>query len=73
MNTVFVENGLAIEIHYFNDNPKQMMIYLPDHQKTYFVSPEDYDRQLRIMSCKWIDEVEMAIHKFLNQKEAENA
>ena len=71
MNTLFTVNGLALEIHFFNENPKEMMIYLPDIGKTYFVSVEDYRRQLGIMHCKWINEIEMGIHKFLNQGKGE--
>ena len=67
MSNVFIQNGLAVEIHYFNNNPKEMMVYLPDVSKTYFVLVLDYDRQLKIMNCKWVNEVETAILRFLNQ------
>ena len=67
MSNVFIQNGLAVEIHYFNNNPKEMMVYLPDVSKTYFVSVLDYDRQLKIMNCKRVNEVETAILRFLNQ------
>jgi hypothetical protein len=65
---VFVEDNLAIEIHYTNTELTEMMLYLPDHAKTYFLSVRDYDRQLRIMNCKWINEIETAILKFVNQE-----
>ena len=67
MNTKFTVSGIAIEIHFFDNDPKEMMVFLPDYNKTYFVSVLEHSRQLKTMSCKWLGEVELAIHKFLTQ------
>jgi hypothetical protein len=66
---VFTEDDLAIEIHYTNEQQTEMMVYLPNKAKTYFVSVQDYDRQLRItMKSPWSDQIEKAILKFINQE-----
>jgi hypothetical protein len=65
---VFIENNLAVEIHYTNTELTEMMIYLPDHGKTYFLSVRDYYRQLEIMKSPWTDQICRVILKFVNQE-----
>lgn len=66
---VFIENGNTIKIHYTNKQKTEMMIYLPQHEKTYFVSITNYDWQLKIMKSPYLTEIEKAIGKFLNEKQ----
>ena len=67
MSSIFVESGVAMEIHYFEGNLNNLMIWMTDFQKPYFVTVEDYHNQLQQMKCKYANEIESAIHKFLNQ------
>jgi hypothetical protein len=67
MGNVFVENNLLIEIHYFESNLHNLMVYITNKGKTYFVTPENYSDQLRQVKCPYIVEIEKAIVKFLNQ------
>ena len=67
MSSVFVENGVAMEIHYFEGNLNNLMIWLTYQQKPYFVTVENYHNQLQQMKCKYAVEIEKAILKFLNQ------
>jgi hypothetical protein len=67
MSNVFVENGLSIEVHYFESNLHNLMVYITNKGKTYFVTPEDYHNQLRQVKCPYTDEIEKAIVKFLTQ------
>ena len=67
MSSVFVENGVAMEIHYFEGNLNNLMIWLTYQQKPYFVTVENYHNQLMQMKCKYAVEIEKAIVKFLNQ------
>ena len=69
MSDVFVESGIAMEIHYFESNLNNIMVYLPDQGKTYFLTPDNYHYQLQSVKCKYAEEIESAIVKFLNQKE----
>ena len=64
---VFIENNLTIEVHYFESNLHNLMIWIVEVQKPYFVTVEDYHNQLQQMKCKYANEIESAIHKFLNQ------
>ena len=59
---------MDIQIHYTNKKETEMMVYLPSHNKTYFVSVDDYDRHLKIMRSPWINEIEKAIREFLKEK-----
>ena len=64
---VFVENNITIEIHYTNNLKTEMMVYLPEYEKTYFVSITNYNWQLKIMKSPYITEIEKAIGKFLKE------
>ena len=68
---VFIENGLSIEIHYFEGNIHNLMIWLTYEQKPYFLTVEDYHNQLQQMKSKHAVEIESAIHKFLTQSKGE--
>jgi hypothetical protein len=65
MNTYNIR-GTAIEIHFTDDEDTEMMVYLPDHNKTYFVSAEGYIRQLEKMNAVNCTEVQEAVYNFLN-------
>jgi hypothetical protein len=67
MSSIFVENGVAMEIYYFEGNLHNLMIWMTDFQKPYFVTVDNYSNQLRQMKCKYSAEIEVAIIKFLNQ------
>ena len=69
MSDVFTVNNINMEIHYFESNLNNLMIWMTDFQKPYFVTVDNYHYQLQAMKSKWIDEIESAIVKFLNQKE----
>jgi hypothetical protein len=67
MSSVFTENNIGIEIHYFESDLNNLMIWLTYQQKPYFVTVDNYHNQLQQMKCKYADEIEKAILKFLNQ------
>ena len=67
MSNVFIEDGLSIEIHYFESNLHNVMVYVTNKAKTYFVTPENYHVQLLQVKCPYINEIEKAIIKFLAQ------
>lgn len=69
MSSVFIEDGIGIEIHNFEGSKNNLMIYLPDQEKTYFLTPDNYHYQLQSIKCRYAVEIESAIVKFLNQKE----
>jgi hypothetical protein len=69
--SVFTENGLVMEIHYFESNLNNLMVWLTDYQKPYFLTVDNYQNQLRQMKCKYSVEIESAIRKFLIQDKGE--
>lgn len=70
MSNVFTINDITMEIHYFEGNIHNLMVWMTNFQKPYFLTVEDYQNQLRQMKCRYADEIEAAIVKFLNQKES---
>ncbi len=64
---VFVKNGITIEIHYTNNQETEMMVYLLNYNKTYFISITDYERQLMKMKSLYITEIKKAIEEFLEE------
>ena len=59
---------MKTEIH-FNDSPynREMTIYLPDENKTYFMLVDRYDEMLRRIKFTRIDELEKEIRLFLEK------
>lgn len=59
---------MKTEIH-FNDSPynREMTIYLPDENKTYFMPVDRYDEMLRRIKFSRIDELEKEIRLFLEK------
>ena len=59
---------MKTKIH-FNDSPynREMTVYLPDENKTYFLPVDRFDEILRIMKFTRIDEIEKEIRLFLEK------
>ena len=64
---VYVEDGLAMEIHYRNDSHTEMFIWLTDKQKPYFLSVQNYAREIDARS-PYKDQICKAVLKFINQE-----
>ena len=56
-----------IDIHYNNKEKTEMTVYLNDENKTYFLSKNGYQDQLRRINCKYAERITKAIEKFLTE------
>jgi hypothetical protein len=56
-----------MDIHFTNKEMTEMMVYLPEHRKTYFVSADEYERQLQAMKSPWVTDMVKEIRLFLEK------
>jgi hypothetical protein len=56
-----------MDIHFNNKEMTEMTIYLPEENKTYFLSVENYVDQLRRVSCPYATKIEKEIKLFLEK------
>jgi hypothetical protein len=58
---------MKTEIHFNNDEMTEMTVYLPEENKTYFLSADNYSDDLRQIKCPYAEQIEKEIKEFLEK------